>query len=307
MRVLITGGSGFVGGHLATALRREGAEVVSWGLAEAGSEPSVAVDLRDLRAVSAHDLTPFDAVIHLAGLANVGRSFAEPARYVSENSAMEVNLFETLLAQGAFPKVLVVSTGAVYGSARGLITEDTQVTVTSPYAVSKLTQELLGAYYGERGFEVVVARPFNHIGPGQQPGYLVADVASQIAAAERRGAGTVTVGDLSSARDYTDVRDICAAYIALIRDGRAGEIYNVCTGDSHTGDEIVERLLELTNSRVEVVRSAALTRPTDASVVRASSQKLSQHTGWAPSIALSATLADTLEYWRSRVAAAALS
>ena len=148
-----------------------------------------------------------------------------------------------------------------------MITESSAVDATSPYAVSKLAQEILGSYYGHRGFEVIIARPFNHIGPGQRPGFLVADVASQIAAAEREGHGTVTVGDLSTARDYTDVRDIAAAYVALVRDGRPREIYNVCSGVSRTGDEIVAALLELTSARMKLVRTDALARPTDASVV----------------------------------------
>jgi GDP-4-dehydro-6-deoxy-D-mannose reductase len=307
MRVLITGGSGFVGTHLKALLMREGEDVVTWGLAEAPGQADVGIDLCDGAAVRARDMVGFDVVIHLAGLADVGRSFSEPAAYVSANSAMEINLFEALVSQHVFPRVLVVSTGAVYGGASGLINEDTRGDVTSPYAVSKLTQELLGSYYGKRGFEVIIARPFNHIGPGQRHGYLVADLASQIAAAERDGHGTVTVGDLTSARDYTDVRDIAAAYSCLIRGGRPGEIYNICSGASHTGEEIVGRLLELSTADVTLARSSALTRPVDASVVTASNQKLRQDTAWSPTIPLSTTLRDTLDYWRSVIAASPLS
>lgn len=303
MRVLVTGASGFVGAHLTRLLAREGEDVVAWGMTGAvGDAMVVALDLRDPAAPKGQDLNGFDAVIHLAGLAQVGRSFAEPAAYVSNNSAMQINLFEALLAQQVFPRVLVVSSGAVYGRASGVITEASPIDATSPYAVSKLTQEFLGSYYAKRGFEVMVARPFNHIGPGQQPGYLVSDVASQLAAAEQPGHGTLNVGDLTSARDYTDVRDIAVAYRALIQRGHPGETYNICSGVSHTGEEIVDGLLELTSADVEITRSDALARPTDASVVTASSEKLRRDTGWSPSIPLETTLKDTLAYWRSRLA-----
>lgn len=299
MRVLITGGSGFVGRHLDAHLRQRGDEVVSWGLGDGRDAVDARVDLLDQAVVRSHDLSGLDAVIHLAGLAQVSASFADPAAFICHNSTMQINLFEALMHQDVRPRVLLVSTGAVYGSSSTKINEQTAVDPTSPYSISKLTQELLGAYYIKRGFEVIIARPFNHVGPGQQRGFLVADIASQIAEAERQGGGQVVVGDLTSRRDWTDVRDIVAAYGGLIRDGRSGEIYNVCSGVSRSGEEILTELLTMTTADIEVSRTAALTRPTDASIVTASNEKLRGETGWSPTLALRSTLNDTLNYWRA--------
>ena len=299
MRILVTGSSGFVGQHVTAFLREHGDDVIAWGLGNSRDGSGSSVDLRDLEAVKSHDLREVDAVIHLAGLALVRASFSEPANFICQNSEMQVNLFEGLLAQDVRPRVLLVSTGAVYGSSDSEITEQSPTDPTSPYAVSKLTQELIGSYYTKRGFEVITARPFNHVGPGQQRGYLVADIASQIAEAERHGHGRIKLGDLSSRRDWTDVRDIAAAYSSLLRAGRTGQIYNVCTGVSLSGAEILEQLLALTSAEIEVETSAELGRPTDTSVVSASNTKIHRETGWSPTVPLVATLQETLDHWRS--------
>ncbi len=154
---------------------------------------------------------------------------------------------------------------------------------------------------------MVVARPFNHIGPGQLPGFLVSDLCSKIAELERRGGGTLTVGNLASSRDYTDVRDVAAAYHALLQAGRSGETYNVCSGSSHTGEELVQALRGFANAEIAVEHAPSLARPTDVSVVTASNTKLRASTGWSPVIPLEATLAETLVYWRTQSAAGSVS
>ena len=300
MRVLVTGASGFVGQHLVRVLRGRGDEVSAWGLAGAG-EGFAAVDMREAAVVRAQDLGGVDAVIHLAGLAEVSGSFDRPAEYVCTNPVMQVNLMEALLAQRSSATVLVVSSGAVYAGGGEPLTELSPVRASNPYVVSKLTQELLAAYYAERGLRVIVARPFNHVGPGQQPGFLVADLASRLAALEHEGGGTLTVGNLETVRDYSDVRDVAAAYAQLITDGRPGETYNVCSGVSRSGREILAGLLALSSVPVTLAEDAGLYRPTDTLEVRASNAKLCSHTRWRPAIPLEVTLSDTLEYWRARV------
>lgn len=307
MRVLVTGASGFVGRHLTRALAEHGDEIIAWGFTDTPHADGAVLDLLDPDAPGTQDLRNLDAVIHLAGLAQAGPSFTEPARYVSTNTAMEINLFEGLLRQQSFPRVLVVSTGAVYGGSEALITETSPLDPTSPYMVSKLAQEMLGWYYSKRGFEVIVARPFNHIGPGQGPGYLVADVCSQIVALEASGGGELVVGNLQSVRDYTDVRDVAAAYIRLVHVGTPGEVYNVCSGTSHSGEELVKALCRLAYVPVKPTRDSALTRPTDPSDLHASNAKLREHTGWVPTIPLELTLKATLDYWRTRAAVGQIS
>lgn len=300
MRVLVTGGSGFVGQHLLRNLSEHGHEVTSWGLNDGSAGSTTRVDLRDADTLLEFDLTRLDAVIHLAGLAQVANSFDQPADYISTNAGMQVNLMEALLRQESFPRVLVISTGGVYRSGLDLITETSPTAASNPYVISKLTQELLGAYYANRGFEVLIARPFNHIGPGQQPGYLVSDLASQIATLERTGGGTVSVGNLESERDYTDVRDVVAAYRCLMTDGHPGETYNVCSGISRIGTELFERLSALASVPISSATKNSLRRPIDANQCRASNEKIQLDTGWRPTVSLDATLLDTLTYWRSQ-------
>lgn len=298
MRILVTGAAGFVGQHLTHLLRSRGEEVIEWRFSGSDTGSGIKLDICDAQAVSRQDMQGIDAIVHLAGLAQVGRSFSEPQLFMSVNTAVVTNLFEVLIAQQSRPRVLVVSTGGVYGADTERITEESPVAPSNPYVVSKLAQEMLAAYYTKRDFEVIVARPFNHVGPGQQPGYLVADLCSQVASLERAGGGTLTVGDLSSARDYTDVRDVAAAYHALLKHGRSSEIYNVCSGSSCTGDQILKRICSLTNVELSVERSEALRRPTEASIVNASNAKLRRDADWEPTIPLDQTLADTLSYWR---------
>jgi GDP-4-dehydro-6-deoxy-D-mannose reductase len=303
MRVLVTGASGFVGRHVSRLLQDCGEDVIEWHFADLNDNRDTAIDLCDAAAVARQDLRKLDAVVHLAGLAQVSRSFAEPAAYMTVNSTVVTNLFEALLGQSSFPRVLVVSTGGIYAATTDVVTEGSRLDPSNPYVVSKMAQENLASYYAKRGFDVIIARPFNHIGPGQQPGFLVSDICSKIAELERRGGGTLTVGDLASSRDYTDVRDVAEAYRALINAGRSGETYNVCSGSSHTGEEIVQMLRELAKVTITPERAASLARPTDASIVRASSEKLHRATGWSPVIPLETTLAQTLDYWRSQPAA----
>jgi GDP-4-dehydro-6-deoxy-D-mannose reductase len=296
MDVLVTGASGFVGGHLLRVLSEGDASVTAWGGHDAPAAGCLAVDLLDPAALRAHGLGHIEAVVHLAGLANVGASFDQPARYISENAGMEINLFETLLAQSVFPRVLVVSTGGVYAAGSDVpLDEDAQVAPANPYVISKLAQEMVGHYYAKRGFEVIVARPFNHVGPGQGPGFLVADLAEQIVAAERTGQGEVRVGDLRPSREYTDVRDVASAYWALLQHGVAGRTYNICSGRSYSGQAIAEQLIALSPAAVSLTADPDRTRPTDAMKVVASSRRLQADTDWVPRISLAQTLRDVLE------------
>ncbi|MGH2863390.1 MAG: NAD-dependent epimerase/dehydratase family protein [Solirubrobacteraceae bacterium] len=300
MRILVTGAAGFVGQHLTCLLRSRGEDVTEWRFSDGDAGSGVQLDLCDARAVVRQDVQGVEAIVHLAGLAQVSRSFSEPQLFMSVNTAVVTNLFESLLAQHSRPRILLVSTGGVYSADAEPITEDSPVAAANPYEVSKLAQEMLAAYYMQRGLEVIVVRPFNHIGPGQQPGYLVPDICSQVASLERAGGGTITVGNLGSARDYTDVRDVVAAYHSLLEHGRSGETYNVCSGVAYTGEEILKRICSLSTVELTVESSEALHRPTEVSTIHASNAKLRDDTHWAPAIPLDQTLADTLAYWRDR-------
>ncbi len=307
MKVLVTGANGFVGPHLLSALLAAGHQVVATGSKGKSELPEgltfASLDLTDRAQVDTLDFTEIDGVVHLAGLAAVGPSFDAPMHYIQVNGGIELNLFEAAAEQGAKPRFVIVSSGSLYDPTSPLpLTETSRVKCASPYSVSKRLQEELAGYFGVRGFEYVIARPFNHIGPGQNEGFIVADLAKQVAEAGKSGAKTIAVGNLSARRDYTDVRDIVRAYIALLEKGKNGETYNICSGRSVSGDEILTGLLaHAKNADLKPVVDEAKVRPVDAPEIYGDYGKLKADTGWEPRIALEQTLGEALEDWRGRV------
>ena len=185
--ILVTGINGFVGKHLAKELIDNGFTVVAVG-GKSGSNNSDDVvsdiknlDLTNVAEVETIDFKNIDAVIHLAGLSSVGESFDNVLGYINTNVGIEANLFEAALKQDARPKFLIISSGSLYSPNQEMpIIEESIVLPSSPYAVSKLGQEQLAEYYALRGFECIIVRPFNHIGPGQNTGFIVPDLVRQV-------------------------------------------------------------------------------------------------------------------------------
>jgi GDP-4-dehydro-6-deoxy-D-mannose reductase len=301
--ILVTGSNGFVGTHLSLELSNHGYRVI--GVDRSGNEATVnyrSVDLTKSSDVQKIDFKEVDAVIHLAGLAAVGPSFDEPMKYITTNIGIEVNLFEAALKQNAKPKFIVISSGSLYSNNSRLpLTEESEVLASSPYAVSKLGQEELAHYYQTRGFECIIARPFNHIGPGQGLGFLLPDLAKQITDIERGNGRVVSVGNLESSRDYTDVRDIARAYRLILEKGKSGEIYNICSGAAVSGNEILKNIVSLASSKVIIKIDPKRLRPSDTPILFGSNAKIYKDTGWKPEIKLAKTLSDVMIDWRKRV------
>ena len=202
------------------------------------------LDLNNPNDVEKVDFHGIDGVIHLAGLAAVGTSFSEPMNYINTNIGIEVNLFETALKQKAYPRFLIISSGTLYDPKAELpLIETSGVLPSSPYAISKLGQEQSAQYYSQRGFECIITRPFNHIGPGQGTGFILPDITKQVIEYEQGSSREILVGNLDAKRDYTDVRDIVRAYRLLIEKGRPSEVYNICSGRPLSGHEILDHVL----------------------------------------------------------------
>ncbi|GAA3587999.1 GDP-6-deoxy-D-mannose reductase [Klugiella xanthotipulae] len=288
-RVTVTGVDGFVGRHVARLAADAGLEVIG-----VSRSPQLDPELSGVvhRYLSA-DLTEEwpadalgDAVIHLAGLAAVGPSFDAPQEYLSANSAMVTHLGEAILREGRAgqTRILAVSSGSVYGQGLGEtpIDESAPVQFTSPYVVSKVLVENQLAYYGRRGIATAIARPFNHIGPGQRPGFLVPDL--QRALAAHRPGEPLAVGNLDTRRDYSDVRDVADAYLRLVTSPEpVTGVFNVCSGRARSGWEILDALCEsMGRPRPEVVADPSRFRPTDPQVIVGSADRLRAETGWAP-------------------------
>jgi GDP-4-dehydro-6-deoxy-D-mannose reductase len=206
-------------------------------------------------------------------------------------------------AESSHARVLVVSSAEVYGVVRPEqlpLGEDTPTAPASPYAASKLAAEEV-AFQAWRGYgqPVVVVRPFNHIGPGQSPNFFVPAMAKRIVEARRSGAASLRVGTLTTRRDFTDVRDVVAAYRLLIERGAPGEVYNVCSGVDVAMADVAAQLLALAGADLTLETDPALVRPVDVPVLRGDAALLRAATGWEPSVPLATTLADVLASWEA--------
>ncbi len=297
MRTLITGGRGFVGTWLARHLESCGDDVVAIDQEVEITDPAAL-----LTAVS--DAAP-DAIYHLAALTHVGRSWDEPLKVFEVNVIGTAALLAAARECGTGPKVLVVSSAEVYGAVTDPhdlpLTERSPTAPLTPYAASKLAAEALcvQSYLGH-GQQVIIVRPFNHIGPGQAPNFAVPALAKRIVDAERSGARSIPVGNLSARRDFTDVRDVVRSYRMLVESGGPGAVYNVCSGRDVAISEIAERLLGLAGTSLELEHDPSLMRPVEVPVLRGDPAPLAAATGWKPEIPLDETLADVLAYWRDR-------
>jgi GDP-4-dehydro-6-deoxy-D-mannose reductase len=292
--IIITGINGFVGKHLTRELHENGISVIGVGREEEAHEEIGSI-LESYHVVDLSQEWPaiadVDAVIHLAGLAAVGPSFDSPQLYININSAMVTYMAEYYLRQEQRPRLIVVSSGAIYDSKQPMPLKETgAIGYNSPYAVSKVLVENQCTYYRKRGLDCIIVRPFNHVGPGQLPGFLVPDVIQQL-----KNGDVVKVGNVSTKRDYTDVRDIARAYRLLATVPTLNHtIYNACSGRSVVGEEIVTTLLKVSgNEKMVVATDESKFRPTDDMDIYGDSSRLQQDTGWKPEKSLPDTLLDS--------------
>jgi GDP-4-dehydro-6-deoxy-D-mannose reductase len=297
-RVLVTGGSGFAGGHLVAACRAAGDEVAT-------AERSAGVDLLDAAATRAAVAAARPEVVyHLAARAHVGRSWEDPAGTLSDNVAMTVNVLEAVRREAPEATVVAVSSSEVYGPPAALPVDETALLrPQNPYAVSKASTDLLAGFYADaHDLRVVRARAFNHSGPGQEPTYAIASFARQAALAAVRGEPVLRIvtGNPDTRRDYTDVRDVVRAYRALAAHGQPG-VYNVCSGVSRSARELIAGLAAAAGAALDHVIDPALVRPNEVMELRGSAEALRAATGWTPEIGLEQTLADTVAWWREQL------
>jgi GDP-4-dehydro-6-deoxy-D-mannose reductase len=322
MRILITGITGFVGGHLVEALLPSGHTL--FGYCRRGLWPANLVHLSDKTTLFAGELAETarveeilklarpDWLIHLAGYANPGRSYQEVDRCWHDNLTATRSIYDALLQCGCRPRILYVSTGLIYGEPDekgGACNEQTTLKPATPYAVSKAAADLLSYQYTRNpGLDIVRVRLFNQIGPRQTAEYAAANFARQIAAAEMgKQAPLIETGDLTAQRDITDVRDMVAAFPMLLQAGRTGEAYNAGRGQTYRIQDLLDRLIGMARVKVEVRQKIEPDRKADTAVTRADAGKLHRLTGWSPRIPLEQTLSDILSDWRMAIQNESLS
>ena len=296
MTILVTGARGFVGRYLVEHLETQGAAVTGWGREH--------VDLLDRRAVSRGiaELRP-TVVYHCAGAAHVGQSFSNIADTLAANVLGTHHLLDALRTAGISARVLITGSSLVYRQSNLAMSEDDPTGPATPYAVSKLAQEMLGrrAIIEDRQ-QVLLTRPFNHTGPRQDATFAAPTFARQIALIEMgRMQPEIVVGNLDASRDLHDVRDTVKAYTAIVERGVPGRVYNVCSGEAFRIRDVLDRLVAMSSVPVRIVVDPELYRPSDNLMLWGDRSRIERELGWKPEIPLQQTLADVLDYWRKEL------
>ncbi|MEK7573105.1 MAG: GDP-mannose 4,6-dehydratase [Patescibacteria group bacterium] len=315
MKSLITGISGFAGTFLAEHLVSKNFEVLGVYLQEASltnlGKTKDKVSLFKLDLSDKDSVFDFikqnkpDYIFHLAALTSPSDSFDDPFTTIQNNINAQLNILEALRKLSFFDtKILVVSSAEIYGliDKKDLpIDENVSFKPTNPYAVSKITQDFLGLqYFLSYNLKVIRVRPFNHIGPRQGDKFVVSAFARKIAEIEKgKREPVLTVGNLKSKRDFTNVRDMVKAYLLSLEKGTSGDVYNLGSGRSYEISEVLDKLLSLSSAKIQVKEDKSLLRPVDNPESVCNYDKFFKITGWKPEISLDQTLRDTLDYWRN--------
>lgn len=309
MRVLIVGGSGFVGGHLIEECLSRGDEVAATERpGESGARDVraswCAADLLDDAALTRAIVQARpDGIVHLAGQASVAAAHQDPSGTFRVNAEGTLRMLTAALAAAPNARIVVVTSAEVYGAVPAEeqpIAETAALRPTSPYGVSKAAADLVADAAARAGQYVVRMRPFNHIGPGQRPGFIAPDVASQIAAIERGEREPVLrVGNLATARDFSDVRDIARAYRDALERGASGAVYNIASGAATSIETIVRFFVDRARAPVRIEIDVTRMRPSDVPVTRGDATKAQRELGWAPRIPITQSLSEVLEEWRA--------
>lgn len=320
MVILLTGAAGFVGRHVATLLDDLGHEVVGVGRRPAGAAraPETLADYRGLDLADevavgrlVREVRPA-RVLHLAADASVPGSWADPKGTLDRNLTGAHAVLAAVREHAPEAGVLLACSGEEYGAVpleRLPVREEEPLRPQNPYAVSKAAVDLLGGFFADAyGLAVLRARAFNHAGPGQSDLYVVSSFARQVAEAEARARmgrepGTVLTGNLDARRDVSDVRDVVRGYWTALEAGLTGPV-NVCSEKAPRVSDLLTGLLDHADTHVAHRMDPARSRPSEVAEVRGSARRLGEATGWRPEIPLERTLADTLDWWRERVAAA---
>jgi GDP-4-dehydro-6-deoxy-D-mannose reductase len=294
-RLFVTGASGFVGRHLESAVGAGNFGACEWFAA------SEELDIRDAGAtLNAVESVRPDAVVHLAARSFVPESFADPRGTFEVNLVGTLNVLQALKSVGFRGRMIFVSSGDIYGhvpDAELPIDERRLPEPRSPYAVSKLASEQLTLqWHRTEGLDAIVARPFNHVGPGQDSRFVLPALAKQvIAITNGEQPPVIEVGDIDTTRDFTDVRDVVAAYAAMLQSGRPGRTYVVGSGRERRVRELLAEMCRLAGVTAEIHQDSSRMRPAEQRRMVANAGLLERDTGWTPRVSLENTLLDILD------------
>lgn len=311
-KALIIGAAGFVGQYLAENLQTEyGVKVTATKLPHENLEITDA-EVFNLDILNKEEIVTLlfrvrpDYIFHLAAQSSVGISWKRPDLTIDINIKGSVYVMDAIRELYYKPKILLIGSGEEYGHIKQgetPITEDNMIRPGNIYAATKVCQNMIGSIYAKAyDMDLMMVRAFNHIGPTQEPMFVVADFCKQVAEIEKGLRPPVMyVGNLSARRDFTDVRDVVRAYSLLIQKGTSGETYNVGSGQAISIQEILDRIIALSDREIKVEVDPNKLRPVDVPIIEADTTKLKTATGWKQTITLEQTIEETLNYWRERV------
>ncbi len=319
MKVLITGITGFAGSHLVDyLLNSSGVEIHGiqrWRSRTENVDHVVdkismyECDMRDAHSVTnvMKEVQP-DRIFHLAAQSLVPASWKSPAETLSTNILGQLNIFEAVRRVGINPRIQIAGSSEEYGLVLENelpVRETNPLRPLSPYAVSKVSQDVMGyQYFKSFDMDIVRTRAFNHTGPRRPPVFVCSDFARQLVQVELGLRGPeIRVGNLEAKRDFTDVRDVAIAYWLALEKGVSGEVYNICSGNCYKISEILDMLIEIAGVEVKITKDQARMRPSDVPVLQGDSSKFSTLTGWKPKIPFKKTLTDLVEFWRRALGA----
>ena len=316
--IIITGVSGFVGQHFLDYLEQNKIRSRVLGIDRVSSGPSrsfsfVEVLPKQVDLLQGKELERLlfefqpDYIVHLASYSSVAFSWKEPVLSFQNNMNVFLNLVDAVRTLGISPRILSVGSSESYGNINAdhlPLIEDGKLDPVSPYAVARVSQEMLSKVYADAyGVDLVITRSFNHIGPRQKDLFVVSSFARQIAQIAKAGekSGVLSTGDLTIVRDFLDVRDVVKAYWLLLEKGQKGRVYNVCSGQQTVLGDMINQLAEIAGVEITTETNPAFLRPSDNRVIVGSNDRLREETGWTPAFSLQQSLQDIYQYWQSRV------
>ena len=321
MKLLITGFTGFVSTHFLDLLNaaEKGAEVL--GIDKNFPEfdfsyyPNLKISFRDIDLLNKNDveeaIVSFHPthILHLASVSSVALSWQTPLDSFVNNTNIFLNLVEQVRVNHLNCRILSVGSSEEYGEVAEEdlpLTEENSLHPLSPYAVARVAQEMLSKIYAD-GFnlDIIITRSFNHIGPGQKDNFVISSFARQIVqlSIEKALVNTITTGNLTITRDFLDVRDVVKAYYVLLKNGKKGEVYNICSGKGIVLKDIVLKMADIMKIKISIETDLKLIRPNENKRIIGSYKKINTELGWQPEISIEKSLADIIDYWKAKLVA----
>ncbi len=297
-QILITGGTGFVGGFLKKQLQNQGDVYLS--SRHQNNRDTLQLDLLQPEGTrDFFDTHDFDKIFHLAAQSNVPLSFEKPFHTLHENISLTLQLFKTLHTLHKTSRVILAGSAQVYQASKEALREDSPLNPLNPYAISKAVTDHFFQYTQQLPASQMnsnLLRLFNHTGPGQSDKFVLGSFSKQLAEIKLGLRDPVIkVGNLNAYRDFLDVRDVCIAYDLAASYTKSGETYNVCSGKAHKVRDLLEQLIEISETQATIELDPNRLRPAEVPTILGSYEKINRDLGWKPTISIEQTLKDMFE------------